>query len=1174
MTQRVTLYPDPEITARTSYNFNFLHPSTTCVLSNDIQMLTATENTRRNGNHVSIPAGILRAQKSQGTGNRAFTAPAGNTSILFHNGMRPLRMIIDTPEAIVSPSFVDDKSLKASLRPDEVEIKALAYAINETDVEMMLENRGNTTSIGECAGVITALGSYLEHSFQIGDRVCGWNTNVAFASQTRVKGPFVQKIPDSWSAGMGAALSQNVSISYYGLSDCAQVESGQTVLVHGASSSLGQAVTLVANALGLQTIATVLTEAERQVLMSYNGIKPAHTLYSDDAALPQALLDLTGGAGVNVVFSTSSAALPEDLIKSVAPFGTVINIHGQKAISIPATRAIKYVSFDAGELLRHRPSVASTAFRNALTLLAAEHSDGSGLVPITTLHIADITSSLKAVRGQTHIGKMVLLAGEDTMVQVEQPVPSTTTFAIIEPLVHLVADLDIPQDQKDALFALIAQSCTAGSDGSSPTTISATTTPAMSATISSAFQGDANSERRLASATSMSEARQVISKAQLQKLASLVALGVDEVGPREPLVGLGLDSMMVIEFGDWIMSEFGADVSAQDILDSVGLEALATVVAQRSTFVRSGLTEEIIETLAPGTNKSAANGSGVSNGNKNGSPPTDRAEKREFLFVPNQLPRFPLPDIDALCNAFLTGVKAFATPSELDDTIRAVEDFKQPGSTGRALYDRAAVRAADPDVENWESELQLRRGFLDRRVSLTPCTSFWFGHPLSKRQHSQAERATLLAYTANNFRLRLEAGLVKPVVLNDQELTTAYYPWIFNAVRIPGVGSDEMQRHPNNDYCVVFWRGHAFQLGLCVGNRPATQQELFTAFNLILNQSVARSFVTIFTSDNRRPWAETRWELQQLDTQNATSIAAVEAAAFTISLDEATPMTAVERGRQFHFGGEKDAANRWHDKSLQFVVCRNGASGTLGEHSMLDALTMSELNDAIATAISSQSQPEVCSAAPTITPVPLPLKTDATLNAHIEKVRAQYAATVQGAEHAYFLFEGYGFKSLRAQKMGPKSVFQMIVQLAAQSLYGHTIPCFETVNQAHYHLGRVDIIQVVNPEVAAFLTAARDPSVDMVQCRALLGSATRAHVASINKARRNLGWERNLTALRALLREDEPVPALYGDPVYKRVRPRLLISNCFETGMMEKGCMSKDPEAVWLHYEVYEERYV
>lgn len=572
----------------------------------------------------------------------------------------------------------------------------------------------------------------------------------------------------------------------------------------------------------------------------------------------------------------------------------------------------------------------------------------------------------------------------------------------------------------------------------------------------------------------------------------------------------------------------------------------------------------------------AANEIPASKGIANGTTSPSEETKREYRFTPNRLPKFPLPDINALCDAFLTGVKAFATPSEFANTMSAVEEFKKPGGQGQLLYSRAAARAADPNVENWEYELQLQRGFLDRRVSLTPCTSFWFSHPLSTRKHSQAERAALLAHTINDFKLKLDAGLIEPEVLNERELTTAFHKWIFNTVRVPGVDSDEMVKHPNNDYCVVFWKGHAYKLSLCAKDQPATYQELFTAFELILRQSGDRSFVTILTADNRRPWAEARQQLQRLDPQNAANITTIEAAAFSVSLDEATPTTAAERGRQFHFGGDNDAANRWHDKSLQFVVCSNGASGTVGEHTMLDALTLGKMNEAIAAAISSHSHTEAGTTSGTNTPTlePLPLNIDGKLEAHIEKVRVQYADSIKDAEHAYFSFEGYGSKALRAVKLSPKSVFQLVVQLAAHSTFGYTPPCWETVNQAHYHLGRVDIIQVVNPQVATFLAAARDPSVDLSERRALLIKATRAHIASINKAGRNLGWERNFTALRALLKDGEQVPALYEDPVYKKVRPRVMMSNCFETGMLEKGCMWKAPEAVWSHYEVYDERYV
>jgi hypothetical protein len=109
---------------------------------------------------------------------------------------------------------------------------------------------------------------------------------------------------------------------------------------------------------------------------------------------------------------------------------------------------------------------------------------------------------------------------------------------------------------------------------------------------------------------------------------------------------------------------------------------------------------------------------------------------------------------------------------------------------------------------------------------------------------------------------------------------------------------------------------------------------------------------------------------------------------------------------------------------------------------MLDALTMSELNDAIAAGVSSHTKTKQQlrgDALPTIIPVSLPLETGAALDAHIDKVRDQYADIVLDARHAYFLFTDYGSKSLRARKLAPKSAFQMVVQLAAQAHYGDEV---------------------------------------------------------------------------------------------------------------------------------------
>ncbi|KAJ5773646.1 ketoacyl-synt-domain-containing protein [Penicillium paradoxum] len=1155
-----------------------------------------------------IPVVILRGQKFQGIATTVASAPATYVPRPLHSVHEPLRMTIATPGVVSSLCFVEDQDSKAALRADEVEIKALAFALDAADIDMILGKSSNSTSIGECAGIIAAVGSDLANSFQIGERVCAWNTSVPFATtRTRVKAPFVQRIPASWSFGAAAALPQNTSLAYHALHDCAQLEPGQTVLVNNAQGALGQAVALVASLLGIRVLATVKTNAEKEALEWFDTTRPVHILYSEDSALVKSLLRLTKGTGVDAVLNTSPTPIQAELIESVKAFGTVVDLHQQPAPSTFANRAIKYVSFEAGQLVRCLPSMASSAFKTVLSLLPEACVDG--WLPITATPISEVASAFKAVQSQKNIGKTVLLGDDNALVNVKEAVVPATSLAQVDRIIQAINDLTVSQDQKKALLALIAQSGATDNDVSSATASNELSSHPTNSRVSI--------ERRLAAVSSLQEARRIVLEEQLKKISSLVSVNAEQLDPQEPLADLGLDSLIAIEFKNWLGRSLGADIRVHDILDASCLGALADLVARKSKFVPGDLPEESDQASPP---KSAVDwhttpiggqqtsklqkseeihavaSEMIASGTVDFKVATNRtmniqasnpvenspvmvkgtqllSSERENRFVTNNCPKYPLPSLDTILDAYLTGVKSFATPEEFQNTIRLTEEFKQAGSRGRLLYDRAVARYANPKCENWEHELQVRRGFLDRRASLAPWTNFWFSHPLSKLQHSQAERAALLAFSASQFKLKLRAGLVKPVMLNEQELTTAYYPYIFSTVRVPHVGSDEIETFQSVDHCVVLWRGHAFKLNLSVGGRAALFEDFLVAFHSILSQDLERSNVTIFTSDNRPSWAKARQALQNLDPVNAASIATIESSAFIVALDEAMPSTATERARQFHFGGENDAANRWQDKSIQFVVCSNGASGIVGEHTMLDALTLNEFLDDQIKAIATYKplDARVIQQERALSITCLPLKTDAALETRIIKVQEEYAASTSGSEHAYLLFDGYGSTFLRAQRLSPKSVFQMVVQLASLATFGYTPPCWETVNQAHYHLGRVDIIQVIVPAVATFLKVARDSRVPLAQRRALLVDAIRAHVNTINKAGRNLGWERNLTALRALAENPDELPELYKDPVHTRVRPRLMMSNCFETGMMEKGCLWKDPEAVWSHYEVYDE---
>ncbi|KAI0467618.1 hypothetical protein F4859DRAFT_525046 [Xylaria cf. heliscus] len=236
-------------------------------------------------------------------------------------------MATSTPGVTSSLSFIDDDAVNSPLRSDEIETKPLAYTLDQDDVDALLGRNEKSTNIGEYAGFITALGSDLAHSFQVGDRVCCWNTNTNFASRTRVKGHFVQKLPPTCSLKMGSVLPKNLSLAWYALRECAQVEPGQTVLLHDAGGPLGHAVAVVAKLIGVRVLATVRTEAEKQALTGQPSTNLAKILYIDDQALPNALLRWTRGSGVEAVFNTSATSVPEEFMVCIAPFGTIVDMN-------------------------------------------------------------------------------------------------------------------------------------------------------------------------------------------------------------------------------------------------------------------------------------------------------------------------------------------------------------------------------------------------------------------------------------------------------------------------------------------------------------------------------------------------------------------------------------------------------------------------------------------------------------------------------------------------------------------------------------------------------------------------------------------------------------------------------------------------------------------------------
>ena len=329
---------------------------------------------------------------------------------------------------------------------------------------------------------------------------------------------------------------------------------------------------------------------------------------------------------------------------------------------------------------------------------------------------------------------------------------------------------------------------------------------------------------------------------------------------------------------------------------------------------------------------------------------------------------------------------------------------------------------------------------------------------------------------------------------------------------------------------------------------------------------------------------------------NAETVKLVEAAAFVVCLDDGRPETESERCNQFFLG---DPASRWSDKSLQFVVCENGVSALVGEHSMLDGISARQLHNFINKTIVGykHDQPPVYSQHPIGLHQPvldlqheqemsssklhdlveeLTCATNSVIESQIDRIRATFKATFKPIDFTRFRTSAFGSAFLRSHACPVKSGYQIVIQLACLIYYGYNPPSWETVTMARFNKGRVDWNQAVQPATTRFCAAARDESILPMERRRLFLEAAGVHANTIMKIARGHGFKAHLHCLLGTLRDEEPIPALFRDtqweatevPSVKKVK-----TDCLE-GMMlqETAFLMPEPDCIFVHYEVEEDR--
>jgi carnitine O-acetyltransferase len=504
-----------------------------------------------------------------------------------------------------------------------------------------------------------------------------------------------------------------------------------------------------------------------------------------------------------------------------------------------------------------------------------------------------------------------------------------------------------------------------------------------------------------------------------------------------------------------------------------------------------------------------------------------------MLRFQESLPRLPVPSLEETTSRYLKTLKPLLSPSELETSKQAVEEFIKPGGVGHALQEKLLARRADPKTNNWLSEWWNEAAYLGYRDPVVPYVSYFYSHRDDRRRRNPAKRAAAITVSVLEFKKQVDDGTLEPEYMKKLPICMDSYKWMFNASRVAAKPSDYPVKFSpvENKHIIVIRKNQFYKVMHEVDGKQLSTAELEQQFNRIYELAARVPSVGILTSENRDVWADARGVLLKAHPSNTAALKEIESASFVVCLDDAAPVTLEERAHQYWHG---DGANRWFDKPCQFIVNDNGTSGFMGEHSMMDGTPTHRLNDFINDLIFNNKLDFSSTSVRSNLPEPQLVKFEITkdVQAEIDRATKNFNDVIGQHELAVQAYQGYGKGLIKKFKCSPDAYVQMIIQLAYFKMYGKNRPTYESAATRRFQLGRTETTRSVSEASTNWCRAMADPALSGENKADLFRTAIDSHLEYITAASDGKGVDRHLFGLKKLLEPGQELPSIYKDPAF------------------------------------------
>ena len=295
---------------------------------------------------------------------------------------------------------------------DEILVRIGAAGINRGDCMQRMglypPPPGASDIMGlEFAGTVAAIGKNAD-KWGIGDRVAALVAGGAYGQFACVNQDHALPVPDNMSFTDAAALPETIFTVFANVFEGGNLQSGETLLIHGGSSGIGTTAIQMAKHAGAQVIVTAGSEEKCAVCRDL-GADLAINYQADDFVA--ACSAFTDDAGVNVILDMVGGDYIARNMEAAARGGRIVNIAYMKGFAAEVNFLpvmLKNLTL-TGSTLRAR----SVTEKTRLTRRVAETfwpEIGDAIKPIvdSVFPLAEAGKAHALMESSHHIGKIIL----------------------------------------------------------------------------------------------------------------------------------------------------------------------------------------------------------------------------------------------------------------------------------------------------------------------------------------------------------------------------------------------------------------------------------------------------------------------------------------------------------------------------------------------------------------------------------------------------------------------------------------------------------------------------------------------------------------------------------------------------------------------------------------------